>query len=668
MKAGGFLWCLVFVLLACSSSSSDAPEVVRPPDDSGRICPPNSQLNAAGDCMPIDECLSPSIKRIGSFVMPDRGRDVVRHEDLIYMAAVGGGHGLAVLDVSDPVRAAQVAHVPSEVFERLAIHDGWLYALADSVLIFDITNPLAPDAVATLNPPGRPSAIAFEGDFAYTVAGEAGFRIYDVSDPRSPLPVGFVDTDAGSDVAVQGGRAYIAADSEVLIIDVSDPLAPTIEGSLSLTAQTGRAESIAVVGDRAYVGAAWGNSNGRLVALDVSTPSTPNYEGQTDLLGSRIFRIDARGGTLYAVAYHVGLLVYEITESGDLSLRTTVEAISRPRGIAIDDTTAYVVGDSGPLAVLDLSEPADPRPVFSSLGRFQAGNLHAEDGLLYVGTSDGLWILDTTDPARIVLEGLVELPDVTVDIEVSGATAYLALREAGLALVDVSDPRAPRLMSVTDTLGEAFSVSVQGSYAYVTAGRNGLLVVDSSDRENPLVLSGFSASRSWDVATRDGVAYLTDTARGLITVDVTRPSMPTELDSIVEDSSTEFFGITLVGDRAYVKHTRRGQSGFIHNGLSVIDISDPERLGKMERRALLDLTDVTTDGRYLYRARAASPGFASGHLAVDSPFGPIVYDMTNETIFTLAATENHIYGLVSGEGLAVFEFDDCGASDVLGVP
>jgi len=94
------------------------------------------------------------------------------------------------------------------------------------------------------------------GDYAYVAAGYSGLRILDISDPETPIEVGYCQTpDDAEAVDVQGNYAYIADWEKALrIIDISDPSDPHEVGFLETSSWP---ECVAVEGNYAYI-TGWG--------------------------------------------------------------------------------------------------------------------------------------------------------------------------------------------------------------------------------------------------------------------------------------------------------------------------------------------------------------------------------------------------------------------------
>lgn len=196
------------------------------------------------------------------------------------------GHGVSILDVTDPAQPEVVGFIPcgSDAAWHIKVQ------LADGILML----PVEVNGFSA----GGLSALDFS---AFT----PGVRVFDASDPVNPQEISFIPA-AGAGVHRswwQGGDyAYLAAGADapgiqvhgipgttriLLIADVSDPANPRKAAEFWLPEQrepglvpdgdTVYIHEPVVVGDRCY-GAYW---DGGFVILDVSDPTSPQMISRT---------------------------------------------------------------------------------------------------------------------------------------------------------------------------------------------------------------------------------------------------------------------------------------------------------------------------------------------------------------------------------------------------
>jgi len=157
----------------------------------------------------------------------------------------------------------------------------------------------------------------------------------------------------------------------------------------------------------------------------------------------------------------------------------------------------------------------------------------------------------------------------------------------GLRIIDVSDPNSPYFEGFSETPVRAQAVHIVGNYAYlslydedgVTGDWGGLWIINVSDSNNPF-FEGFYQSLldfpfvgqnayCWDVFALDNnIAYLA--AGGvldIVNVDISIPGNPSLIGRYKHPLGSLIRGVYVVGTKAYLADTRRG--------LLVVDVSIP---------------------------------------------------------------------------------------------
>ena len=332
-------------------------------------------------------------------VMVERGYAYIGHRI---------SRGISVVDVRDPRRPAPVNFMP--VHERswsihLQTHDGLLLAVEE----FDFKSAISQkDYYAGSIHDMHSSRFGTRGvDFS------AGMRVYDIADPASPRPIGFLDVEGLGlhRIFWVGGRyAYASAmldgytDHILLIIDLQDPTHPVEAGRWWLPGMwkeggetndwPGRvALHHAVVEDDVAYGC-W--RDGGLTLLDVSDKSRPH------LIAHRNWSPPFAGGTHSALPLH-------------------------DRGLLVVADEAVAAVDREPVKhtwVLDIRAPENPvtiatMPIPNEIdyrakgGQFGPHNLHenrpgsfrSSTTVFATWQSAGLRAFDISDPFRPVESG-----------------------------------------------------------------------------------------------------------------------------------------------------------------------------------------------------------------------------------------------------------------------
>jgi hypothetical protein len=288
-----------------------------------------------------------------------------------------------------------------------------------------------------------PRGIHVQGRYAYIVSlVDSTLRIFDISNPASPVSVGTAPTGSGPrDVYVQGNYAYVANGSAATmqVFDVSNPSNPVSIGSAAASDTV--PDNIYAQGRYVYmtnldisVGA-----NGTLDIFDVADPSSPVRVGSVDA-GVNPSDVVVSGRYVVTVGGSTIRVFDASNPAAPYQVGSAATAAANPQGIYVQGRYAYVTtGSGGSLQIFDISNPAAP----SSVGSVSTGS-------------------------------------VATGVYVQGRYAYVVTTGPLLVIVNVSDPTAPVSIGSVSTGASPFEVFAQGRYIYVpSVGGDVLQVFDT---------------------------------------------------------------------------------------------------------------------------------------------------------------------------------------------
>jgi hypothetical protein len=134
---------------------------------------------------------------------------------------------------------------------------------------------------------------------------------FDISDAANPLEVGRIGTSYDVDeVATSGDLVYVIARNKLVIVDVTDPSEPIIEGNYNPNCFSYVCD-IEVSGNYAYVVC----TSGDFFIEDISNPSSPILKGSIDDLG-QLNNVVISGNYAYISTYSgVDVVVYSVPSS-----------------------------------------------------------------------------------------------------------------------------------------------------------------------------------------------------------------------------------------------------------------------------------------------------------------------------------------------------------------
>jgi len=483
--------------------------------------------------------------------------------------AVGAG-GLMVLDLTEPASPAVVGSTatPGSAV-RVTVVGNLAYVVGDAGLyVIDVSDPTAPSPSGLLALDGALDVAAAEG--LVCVAADALY-VVDVSVPESPTVLGTLSIpESLNGVAVVRRYAYLAAggpydEGSLHVVDLANPKTPTLVGS----AATYWAEGVAVVGDLAYtcglVPSTW---HGRFQVIDVADPTSPHLLVAVETLG-QARRLALSGDHAFVADGGGGLQAIDTVNPAAPSLRGAVTTPGDAGDVDVVGALAYVADWTG-LQLIDVAKPEQPK-LAGRLDYPSTVAVTAAGGYAYIPENDAqrLRIVDCTDPATPILGGVVDLPGHPLEVAVTGAIACVAANEAGLQIVDVADAYAPVLVGALMVGERALHVVAAGELVYALAGvgmwNSGILIIiDISDPTAPKILGSTWLDVSGAIALGGSYVFILGES-SLYVVDVSVATAP----ELVGEAYlfTNARKIAVAGDFAYVTEDL--------GGYHLVDVSNP---------------------------------------------------------------------------------------------
>ncbi len=487
----------------------------------------------------------------------------------------------------------------------------WTGAAAVAVLALAVQHPPSPpaaraaDAIAVERWGGAVTGVDAAGGTAAVTIGSR-LAIVDVGDvagqgPRLVSQSAPVD-DVLSHPHLAGGHAVaLGASRGLFVFDVRDPAAPV---EVARAATLGLATDLALRDRRALLC----DSKGGLRVFDLGADGRPVEWGRWLPPDGREVVSAAPFGDFRAVALveddPAQLVVLGLAGDAPEEMGRTALSMSGARDVVVDGDTAFVAFGDGITAV-DLRDPAAPAVIDGD--RADTGTvdaLAAAGGILWAAGTDHVWILDVRSPEAPTIEGVFEVENLRIGLDVDGARAYLA-DAAGLRVVDVGDVTAEPVIR----------------------------------REAPSDDGVAIGHEPRDAAWVDGAVVVASGAAGLRVLDATHPTTATVIaqlppaDEAHFAASTDF--VTVVGDRAYTAEGRLGA------GVRVIDLADPSQpraLGEVAAPGVAGRPAVAGDrvavptigdgggGVRLYEVGTAGVPEARGSLAIGGPIDAAAFD------------------------------------------
>jgi hypothetical protein len=244
-------------------------------------------------------------------------------------AYIADSSGLQVIDVSDPAAPVRIGEHPTTTPAfAVRLRDNVAYlACGDSGLqSIDVSVPTNPVVLGSYDTTGRALDLWIADQIVYVADSEAGLQMFDAKDPANLRRLGSHAVSGSARVIqTRGNLAFIGADAELRVIDISNPATPHNVGSYRAGSLI---RSIGIMDNFIYLA----NEGGALEVIDISEPAFPvKVDGYQ--MGGIAVDIQVVGTLAYLARADQGVRVLEV--------RTGV-----PQLLAVDVPSKAILADS----------------------------------------------------------------------------------------------------------------------------------------------------------------------------------------------------------------------------------------------------------------------------------------------------------------------------------
>lgn len=461
---------------------------------------------------------------------------IVISEDIAYVATDAN---LTILDISNPASPSLLGVETGAGGSDVALRGTYAYLMRGSkgIRSIDISDPSHPIAVGSATFSNWPRGIDIAGSYGYTAGFLNVLQVLDLSNPSAPSVIASLPVH-GTEIEIDGHHAYLADWDRLTIVDISVPTSPVQVGIFTDTWMWGVA-CVAVSGTYAYALGVYGDVN----VIDVSDPSHPIRAAyETSFGGNDVTCVANR---LYA-ADESSFRIVDISVPNSPSLVGTQRSLSSPRTVVLHDGR-LLVGEEGRLTTMDVHDASSPEWVswfkndywpYRALAPSGSILLAGREASILDGGDGGLSIFDMSQPSSPVELSNRWGFDSVYDVHVDATFAYLlgapSASQAAFVTYDVTNLTAPIQVSTVAVPFLSQNFDMSGNLALIACLANDLKIYDVTNHTQPPVLvSTFAGTTdARDVVAVGNTAFVADRTRGLVVIDFSNPSSPTEIGSL----------------------------------------------------------------------------------------------------------------------------------------
>jgi len=346
---------------------------------------------------------------------------------------------------------------------------------------------------ASLEKPGK---ISFYGSHMFVNEYQKGIHVVDLSDPTQPELKAFIEVPGNVDMAIRNNLLYAESYVDLLVIDISDPDQPVLEQRIE-----DLFEYVIPPYDYDYPLDEIDEKKGVITSYDLKKITREVYNNPNpwpiywDYAMESSFRNDGMAGgntNTYGVG---GSMARFITYDDYLY---ALESSWKLKSINIADTDKLIVENE-----------------LSLWGNVET--LFIADAHLYVGTSNGMHILDLANPATPNFLSSYTHFTACDPVVVEGDRAYVTLRSGNtcggtqdlLEVINISDKYEPKRLS-SFPMNEPYGLAIDNGILFVCEGEYGLKVYDASDEYSITshLIAAFPGINAYDVIPMESFLFM----------------------------------------------------------------------------------------------------------------------------------------------------------------
>jgi len=543
----------------------------------------------------ITDPVNPVIK--GSVLSNSLNQHLVVSDSYAYVAAYN--KGFRIIDISNPDLPVVVVEFDVSLTVKSIEKKGDIIYLGAaegkilSVNVADITTPRFLDIIDLPDTTNvginelSPYHMIIRDGYMYVSDGDSGIQIVDIKNPEALIVEKGLDTSGNSWEISTEGRNMIVADefSGVHFVDIfetNDSDGDHVQDGADAFPNN-PFECLDTDGDGIGNNADLDDDNDTFLDLIDAFPFDVNewLDTDSDSIGDNA-DVFPTNPTEWADK--------DLDGVGDNSDQVNQLSLSsfgghdttngQTRGVLKDGSIIYVADGTAGLKVYELASGGSLNKIgaFFLAGEAQAAArtlLKVGNYLYLTARTEGLYVLDVSDPANPVLITRIDTPDMATFITKNGSYLYVSDRKS-LIIFDISIPGSPVEVGGYPAPNEFEHVLVEDGIAYIAAYYSGLMLLDVSNPSAPTKITSVSAGFAlWAIEKRGNYIFTGGETSGLIVFDVENPLNPIELVTLALPDQSE--PLTTL-DQPPFDMEAHGDYLFVADGdfgVQVVDISNP---------------------------------------------------------------------------------------------
>lgn len=338
----------------------------------------------------------------------------------------------------------------------------------------------------------NPGKIFIRGKYIFLNEIDKGIHIIDNSNPASPKNVAFIDIPGNLDLAVKGNTLYADFYSDLVTLDITDPLHVTLNNVVA-NAFPERIYSNGFIADNSKIIVDW---------ISKDTTVNEGLEGNISVWRCSNCMFDSQFMSLSSSTVPGSKASSPFGMGGSMAR------------FSIVNNTLYTVSNAS-LNVYSITTPENPVSVNKISMGWGIETIYPFKNKLFIGSNSGMFIYDVTNESNPVKIGkfshLTACDPVIADEKYAFVTLRGGVRCSNgsnqLDVLDISLLTAPLLVKSYPMTGP-LGLSKDGNTLFICDGTDGLKVYDASDVKDLKLINHIKGFETYDVIAYNNVVIV----------------------------------------------------------------------------------------------------------------------------------------------------------------
>jgi hypothetical protein len=323
----------------------------------------------------------------------------------------------------------------------------------------------------------KPGKMYVKGKYLFINEIKEGIHVIDNGDPTKPKFVSFIKIPGNGDLAVRDNILYADSFSDLVALDIQDPLH---------VKEVGRVENVFVSGQ--FDGVDWAINVGTGAISDASIRDY-NITYTTETVTTNC------EDNYIAPFFYSFYSMMDASFGGKSASSAAPNAAGGTNGqggsmarFALHSNYLYTVGTNN-LHLFNISNPTEPKDFATVNIGWGIETIFPYQNKLFIGSNTGMYIFDNSNPAAPKQLSVFQHGRACDPVVVENDLAYVTIRtgtgcggmQNQLDVVNIENPSNPQLLK-TYQMQNPHGLSIDSPTLYLCEGEHGLKVFDVADK------------------------------------------------------------------------------------------------------------------------------------------------------------------------------------------